>query len=187
MSPVGSPNEAELVALAKGGDKEAFEQLLVPHLTTLVAYCQTICGDSHLAEDVVQETSLIAFRKLNLFFPEADFFSWLKAIARREALFARRRRGGSPKVPVEDLVEAAYEEPGRREATREELALARCLELLPERSRRVVRSHYFEDSRLPPIAEVMRISLSTVKWVLYRARLSLLDCVEGRLKGESIE
>lgn len=187
MNPAMGSGQAELLDRAKGGDREAFERLLVPHLPMLLAYCRTILGDAHLAEDAVQESSLIAFRKLNHFFPEADFATWLKAIARLEALSARRLSHRGSKLVAEALIEEAYEDPAPPELGREEQALARCLERLQDRARHVVRSYYFEGSKLTRIAEALRMNLNTVKWVLYRARLGLLECVARHLKGSVAE
>ena len=89
---MSADDESDLLDKAKAGDGAAFELLLVPHLPMLFAYSRAICGDYHAAADVVQETALIALRRLDHFFPEADFAAWLKAIARREALSARARR-----------------------------------------------------------------------------------------------
>ena len=83
--------DAALLARAKKGDAIAFEHLIAPHLPMLFAYSRAICLDFHAAQDVVQESAIIAFRNLNHLFPEADFSTWLRAIARRQALEARRK------------------------------------------------------------------------------------------------
>src|SRR5438105_576107 len=84
-------NETELIARAKKGDAPSFEHLMTPYLSMLFAYSRAICSDYHAAQDVVQETAIIAFRNLDHLFPEADFPTWLRAIARRQALDARRK------------------------------------------------------------------------------------------------
>ena len=81
---------------------------MLPHLAALLAYSRAICGDFHAAQDVVQETALIAYRNLDRFFAEADFATWLKAIARRQALAARRKLGRH-RLAAEELLEAVYE------------------------------------------------------------------------------
>jgi len=174
--------DAELLRRAREGDPKAFEDLLGPHLPMLLAYARTVCGDYHLAQDAVQETALIAFRKLHLYFGEADFAAWLKAIARREALAARRKR----LIPAaETILEQAFDDPGPEAVAPEREALRRCLEELDARggrSARVVRAHYFEGTPLAEIARTTATNLNTVKTILHRARLLLEECVRRRMQ-----
>jgi RNA polymerase sigma-70 factor, ECF subfamily len=177
--------EAELLALARNGDARAFEQALLPHLPMLFAYSRAICGDFHAAQDVVQETSLVAFRNLHHLFPEVDFVIWLKAIARRQSLAARRKLYRFPTV-AEELLEKVYEEPSLvAEGPRQE-ALQECLKLLAGRMTEVVRGHYFQGRKLAELAGLLNLSEGAVKQMLYRSRLRLLECVNKRLRGESL-
>ncbi len=174
--------ENDILRRARAGDREAFERLILPHLPMLMAYCRTICGDYHAAQDAVQETALIAYRKLHLYFGEADFASWLKAIARREALSARRKTRRAA-AAGEEIIEAAFDDPSPEAAAHEREALRKCLEALAlhnERGARVVRAHYFDGSPLAEIARAMAANLNTVKTILHRARLSLEECVQRK-------
>lgn len=178
-------SEADLLAQAKTGSKGAFESVIRPHLPMLFAYSRAICGDYHHAQDVVQETALIAFRNLSHLFPEADFAAWLKAIARRQALAARRKlaKRGSW---TDEAFEAAYDNPTSDAVAAERNALLKCLEGLETRAGQVVRRHYFEGQKLQHVSETMNLNLNTVKTVLFRARLALQECVRQRLQiGEA--
>ena len=173
---------------AKKGDPDSFTRLFSPHIPMLQAYARFICGDYHLAQDVVQETGLIAFRNLERFFPDADFASWLKAIVRHRAITAREKK--SRMAPLEprltEALEEAYADPTPQALGPEEEALGRCLEARAakdERSARVVRTFYFEGSPVARIAELLRLNLNTIKTLLHRARLTLQGCVERRLRG----
>jgi RNA polymerase sigma-70 factor (ECF subfamily) len=149
----------------------------------LLSYCRTICIDYHLAQDAVQETAMIAFRKLHLYFGEADFAAWLKAIARREALSARRKRLGALSNVVERLIESAFDDPSVEDAGPEREALARCLEGLGQhdaRAARVVHEHYYKGLPLAQIGAALATNLNTVKTILHRARLTLEECVRRR-------
>ena len=99
--------DAELLDLARAGKPEAFERLVEPYVPMLLAYSRAVSGDYHLAMDVVQQTLLVAYRKLHHFFPEADFGVWLRAIARRTV---------GPR-PVAHVVGDLVVEPARREVT----------------------------------------------------------------------
>jgi RNA polymerase sigma-70 factor (ECF subfamily) len=182
---MNASQEMDLLAQARSGNVAAFESALVPHLPMLFAYSRAICRDYHLAQDVVQETALIAFRNLHHLFPEAEFASWLKAIARRQALAAARKATRlNPRT--EEALEAAYADPMPEALAAEREALARCLEALDTRAGRLVRGHYFEGQKLAHLAAALGMKLNTVKTVLYRARLGLQECVERRLALENI-
>jgi RNA polymerase sigma factor (sigma-70 family) len=184
---MASDPDGELLERARQGDAEAFEQLLSPHLPMLLAYSRAICGDYHAAQDVVQETALVAYRNLDHLFPEVDFAVWLRAIARRQALAARRalNRVGLIGPVGESLLEQAYLEPTPAFEGERAEALRHCLAELSGRMSEVVRAHYFQGSPLAQVARVMDTTLAAVKQLLYRARLWLLACVNRRLKLEN--
>lgn len=179
-----SPDESELLGRAKGGNRQAFEALLAPHLPGLLAYIRVICGDHHAAHDALQQTLLIAYRKLGLFFAEADFATWLRAIARREALDMRKKLARAPSA-VLDLIEACYEDPVPHEPSPRARALDECLKRLDGRAGDVVRGHYFDGTNLEAMARGMGTSVSSVKQLLYRVRLSLRECIRKRLGTET--
>ncbi len=177
-------NEVELLAQAQAGDAAAFEEAVKPHLPMLFAYSRAICGDYHAAQDVVQESVLIAFRKLSHFFPEADFATWLRAIARREALNARKKLAKVMLV-TEEAIERYYSDASSEAGSPEREALQVCLKLLAGRMSKVIRGHYFEGRPLAELATSMNQTVSAVKQLMYRARLTLRDCVRRRLAQES--
>lgn len=177
-------SEARLIELAKAVDREAFAHALGPYLPMLYAYSRSICADHHVAEDVVQQTALIAYRKLNYLFPEVDFATWLKGIARREAL-SERRKSARHRSVVEELIESVYDDPTEEAVGPEREALGECLKKLKGQSAEIVGAHYFDGQRLVEIARVRKLNCNTVRTVLHRARLALEECVRSKLSVES--
>ena len=177
--------ESRLIAAAKGGNKEAFERALRPHLPMLFAYSRAIVGDFHAAEDVVQETAQIAYRKLNFLIPEADFAGWLKAIARRQALAARRKLTRTSLV-AEEVIERVYQDLAPAAEGRQGEALTECLDGLEGRAADVVKAHYFEGIKLTELAPRMDMTPVAVRQLLHRVRVVLLDCMRRRLGAESV-
>jgi RNA polymerase sigma-70 factor (ECF subfamily) len=177
-------SETRLLAAARGGDPQAFERALRPHLAGLFAYARAICGDFHAAEDVVQETAEIAYRKLAYLIPEADFMGWLKAIARRQALSARRKMGKAV-LAMDAVLERVYQEPARASEGRKGEALAECMDRLDGRAAQAVKGHYFEGLKLGELAARMDMSPAALRQLVHRVRVLLLDCVRRRLAVES--
>ena len=176
--------ESRLIAAAKIGNKEAFEKALRPHLPMLFAYSRAIVLDFHAAEDVVQETAQIAYHKLNFLIPEADFAGWLKAIARRQALAARRKLTKTSLV-TEEVIERVYQDLAPATEGRRGEALTECLDGLEGRSADVVKAHYFEGVKLSDLAPRMDMTPMAVRQLLHRVRLLLLDCVRRKLGVEN--
>jgi RNA polymerase sigma-70 factor (ECF subfamily) len=175
--------EAGLLARAKKGDAPAFERLITPYLPMLFAYGRAICGDYHAAQDVVQETAIIAFRNLGHLFPEADFPTWLRAVARRQALEARRKLHRQARF-AEEAIERTYQEPSPPSVTIQRTLLVDCIRALGDRGQTVVQEHYFQGSKLTEVAARLKMSLAAVKQLLYRARKLLEECVRKRQGAE---
>jgi RNA polymerase sigma-70 factor, ECF subfamily len=89
--------EEELLARVKGGDGEAFGELVSPHLGMLYRVAARTTRDSSLAEDAVQETLVIAHRQIGRYQAGTSIRAYLAAIAvRRSLTLVRseiRRRG----------------------------------------------------------------------------------------------
>ena len=84
MSPSESPDEL-LVVAAILGNLEAFEELVVRYRPAVVRLARTIVGADH-AEDVAQDSLLLAFKALPGIEEPRKFGAWLSAITRHRAL-----------------------------------------------------------------------------------------------------
>jgi len=93
--PIATPRVTQddrvLVALARDGDRAAFDELVRRHADGLYAVVVRLCADRHEAEEVTQEAFLRAWRGLPAFRGDAQFFTWLYRIGVNEA---RRRADG---------------------------------------------------------------------------------------------
>ena len=143
-----------------------------------------------MAEDIAQQTLLIAYRKIDSLEDPAAFPAWLRGIARLESLAAMRRRGREFPVAPEvlqqmDEVYRQFEEQFPAETWEERFRLVEeCYGQLPETLQTVCRLHYFEDRKAWEIAEALTINLNAVLKRLERARTAIRDCVQQRLAGE---
>src|SRR5260370_35895300 len=89
---------ADLIARARGGDEEAFRQLVDPYRSALHVHCYRILGSPQDAEDALQETLLAAWRGLGGFEGRASVRTWLYRIATSPRLNAPRSASRRPPV-----------------------------------------------------------------------------------------
>jgi RNA polymerase sigma factor (sigma-70 family) len=167
-----------------------FEVLAKQHEPMLLAYIRSLVSDHKLAEDIAQQSFLIAYRKIgSLKDPEA-FPAWLRGIARLEALSAMRRR--EREFPVEpdvlqqlDEAYRVFEQQRPTETWEERFHLVEeCYQRLPEALQTVCRLHYFEGRKAWQIAESLSLNLNAILKRLERARNALRDCVRSKLADE---
>jgi RNA polymerase sigma-70 factor (ECF subfamily) len=166
-------------------DAETFERLCAKHRPAVLAYAYTCSRRLDVAEDIAQETLLIAFRKRDQYFPEADFKSWLISIA-RNLWFRERERlqmGERTSRYIEENAQLIFggDEYDEKRWEQECGALSGCLEKLQKVDREIIQAHFTQDLTYDQIAQDMNQSLSWVKVRMFRARATLLQCVRGAL------
>ena len=167
-------DEADLIERARAGDAAAGEALARIYLTPLWRFANRYLHNQDDAADAVQETWLRVFRALPTFRRGAPFAPWLWRIAANVCtdIYRRRRRT----VPLEDIPEPVsgdlVEEGTIDRLSREQAsaAVARAVERLPERYRRVVELRYSAGLPVEEIARILGVPPGTVKTHLYRAR-----------------
>src|SRR6266496_6250880 len=96
MKNISMENEVELLESARAGNQEAFGQLIEPYRQELLVHCYRILGSFEDAEDILQETLLRAWKRLDSFEGRSSLRAWLYKIAtnvRLDALDMRKRRG----------------------------------------------------------------------------------------------
>ena len=169
--------DADLVRESLEGNQLSFQLLVERYQDRMFAVVRHYLRNAVEIEDVVQETFLKCFRKLETFQHNASFSTWLHRIAVNTALDYMKRRGRSPVTAVEDpevvgegqgtpvrSPDAGMEADEIAEITRE------VLDGLPEIFRTVLVLREFEEMPYQEIAEVLEISIGTVESRLFRAR-----------------
>ncbi|MFK7692939.1 RNA polymerase sigma factor [Paenibacillus sp. HJGM_3] len=86
-------DDRELVERARGGDQEAFSELVRKHRAQAFGWANHITRDEHMAEDVVQDALIRAFLHLGTLVDTGRFLPWLQRIIRNQA-YMKLRRGG---------------------------------------------------------------------------------------------
>lgn len=174
---------------------KAFEILAEQHRPMLQTYVRALVyGDRHRAEDVVQETLLTAFQRLDSFRPGENFGSWLRGIARNKALESHRSQRQQRVVADSRIIEGMEEVyrtldtplPGT-ETWQERLErwLQHCLGLLSARLKNAVERVYHDNLSLAQAAAVENASADAVAQRLTRARQLLRECVQKQSASEA--
>jgi RNA polymerase sigma-70 factor, ECF subfamily len=162
MKPAPDP---DLVRTAKAGDEAAFEQLLRPLIDPAYRFACIMLNDPNAAEDVVQEASVRAWRKLEQLRDGFDPQPWFLGIVANQCRSLRRTRWWWT-AKVADV-------PGTIETTDERIVrdqdLRNAILQLRPRDRAIVTLHYFLDLPLEEVAAVTQQSVAAVRSQLYRA------------------
>jgi len=182
--------DVQLVEEALGGNQLSFQLLIERYQERIFALARHYTRSAVEVEDIVQDTFLKAYRRLETFQRQSSFSTWLYRIAVNTALDFLKRMGRSPVQAVEDPELSAS--PVRAQAgsgvavaapdarlRREEIAriTAEVLAELPEIFRTVLVLREFEDLSYQQMADVLGISIGTVESRLFRARARFKDAM----------
>ena len=156
-------SDLELVEDVKQGDRKAFSELVQRHQRALLRLSLRFLKDQMLAEDVVQESFIKAYEKLNLFEGRSSFKSWLFQIAVNTA---KNRLRSIPHEHINiDDVHLGVDPGAENHMVRGDLTklLRAEVDLLPERQRIALTLRIFEDLSFKEIAEIMGCPYDTAK------------------------
>lgn len=167
--------DAETIAAVLTGRREAFAELVCRYEDAVHAAAMGVLRDHHAAQDVCQETFVVAYRQLGTLREPASFGSWILRIARSQALNAIRRR--LPERPLDDSPEPSAAHNNGCLDTDDERLLTAVLEL-PDHERTVVMLRYFAGQSLERIAGMTGQPVGTVGAQLHRARARLRSMLE---------
>jgi RNA polymerase sigma-70 factor (ECF subfamily) len=183
-----------LLQRAQTGDTEAFCELVCEHEARLFRQAILFCGDATQAEDLAQETLVIAWQRLDRFDGRCRLFTWLCGILLNLARNAARKKMPAPlstlprgaradaDASLAALVDSARSPVEQLQAAERSLAIRHCLDRLPDIHREVIYLRFFVDDSLENIANALGCSLGTVKSRLFHALEKLSAMPElGRL------
>jgi RNA polymerase sigma-70 factor (ECF subfamily) len=178
-----------LVERARGGDLEAFNELVLLHQDHLWALVVRLVPDPDQASDAVQEAFLSAYRNLRSF-RGGSVRSWLGRIAINAAMDAQRYRKRRPAQPYPELEDDAWQPPAGAEADPERSAiaaersraLAQALAEITDDQRTAIVLYDVEGYDYHEIAELTGVSLGTVKSRIHRGRLAMRGLLDDRIE-----
>lgn len=164
--------DSDLVALARKGDRVAFEKLYRRHRNRVFGLVWRLCGgDNALAEDLLQEAFVRAWQKLDSFRGASRFSTWLHRLSVNVALSDRRIR--VKRLERETTLEGTAERTvaGEKDVyAGERMDLEQAIAKLPERARTVLVLYDIEGYTHAEIAEIAGMAVGSSKAQLHRAR-----------------
>lgn len=194
------PDEA-LVERARGGDLPSFEALVERHQDRVYRVAMRLLRNETDAREILQETLVSAWQNLDTFAGRAQFGSWIYRVAVNAALMLMRSRRRHPAVSVDALPPGALDEivtdgaaavagpasgPGsdwsRRpddqlQSTELKQHIQQAVDGLPEILRVVFVLRDVEGLSTEETADLLAITVPTVKTRLHRARLALRGAI----------
>ncbi len=193
-------NESELVAQAKQGNQDAFTTLVKHYEKNIYRLTLNFVRDPGVAEDLLQETFLRAYVKLDQFQGDSRFYTWLVRIAVNFALMELRQRRRSGKfISLDEPVEADGEALPRdiedwgknpeEQYSHAELQqiLQAALSRLEPSYRAVVYLRDVEGYSTEEAAAMLNLSIPATKSRLLRGRLELRELLNDRFRPARAE
>lgn len=191
-----SMSEVNLLESARSGNEDAFNSLIEQHRHELIVHCYRVFGSIQDAEDMVQETILRAWQRLETFADRGTFRSWLYRIATNICLDTLRKRTKQESIEEPDassseelvldesiwvdalpnkFISELVADPEATYTQQESVALAfvRVLQILPPRQRSILILRDVLNWRASEVADLLNITGSSVTSALHRARVTM--------------
>lgn len=188
MQPMAA-EDLTLVEETLTGNQLSFQLLVERYQDRIFGLARHYTKSTVEVEDIVQDTFIKAYRRLETFQRQSSFSTWLYRIAVNTALDFLKRAGRNPVRAVEDpeltgsLGATASGRPSiaapDASLEREEIAsiTREALEELPEIFRTVLVLREFEEMAYQDMADLLGISIGTVESRLFRARARFKDAL----------
>lgn len=176
-----SDEDVAMMLRVKRGDEAAFEGLIERHQARVLGTVAKMLAGATDAEDIAQQVFLRVWQSAARYEPTAKFTTWLLTITRNLVFNEMRRLRRAKWVPIEGDDHAPRDFPDEQTpdasqnaaASDLQAAIARAISHLPEQQRLALILRRYEDLPYEEIAEILHVSIPSVKSLLFRARTTL--------------
>jgi RNA polymerase sigma-70 factor (ECF subfamily) len=167
-------------------DQERFLRLWGAAQPAVAGYIGSVVRDSAAAKDVLQETSLVLFRKFAEYDEQRPFLGWALGVAKFQVLGYRRDAARDLLRFDQELLDQFTDRWARSAPASYDSAgmLETCLGRLEQRARQLVQWRYFEDLTAEEIARRSTTTGAAVRVFLQRIRAQLRACLEKQMQLE---
>jgi RNA polymerase sigma-70 factor, ECF subfamily len=181
--------DAELVKRVQGGDTTAFDLLVQKYQHKVINLVSRFVSDKSECQDIAQDAFIKAYRAINSFRGDSQFYTWLYRIAANTAknhLASRARKSPGYSVDVDDAQHFEGESGLKEYANPENLLLTdeikatvfRAIENLPDDLKSAITLREIDGLSYEEIADVMDCPIGTVRSRIFRAR----DVIDKELR-----
>ncbi len=191
MSNMTRERETEIIGAVRGGDINAFEELVLEYQTRVYNIALKMTGNAEDAFDISQEAFLKAFKALDGFRGEASFGSWIYRLTANLSIdFLRRQARHRPDKTVyidddtdedrpAEIPDVTYEPQAVLENMELRESIEAGLKRLPDEQRLIIVMRDVDGLSYSEISEALDMELGTVKSRIFRARARLASFLTG--------
>lgn len=167
---------------------EMFSRLLVRNQQRILGFIFSLVHDRQAASEILQDVSMVLWRKFDRYEPGTDFAAWAMSVARL-SIFEWRRRQSKLPLPLDDeelerlsdeAVSVGFDFEERLKALQE------CLKRLAVSDRELLNERYSANEAMSRIAERICISRVALYKRLNRIHVSLLACIRRKMSERAV-
>jgi RNA polymerase sigma factor (sigma-70 family) len=172
--------QAHLIEKCKNDDSRAQMQLYDQYCKAMFNTAYNFVKDDDIAQDVMQEAFIKAFKKIETFSGEATFGAWLKRIVVNQSLDWIKKQKIQTVELNDNIVYMADEEPWEVDAEIKLSAIYKCIEELPQKCKNVVKLYLLEGYDHQEVAQILEISEVASRSQLSRGKSKLKELLIHR-------
>lgn len=171
---------------ASQSDEHDFGRLFVQYQPRIYGYIRSLVVGRDDAEDLLQETASVLWRKFDEFQPGSNFLAWALSVARYQVLYFRQQQRRNVLQFSERFIDAVAADTVADSVWLGDLQemLDECMERLTPPDRDLIALRYQSDATTKSVAEQLGRPPSTVYNAIHRIRRALVECVERAMKKE---
>lgn len=182
----------KLLNLIALGDNKAVETIYRHYQASVYAFIRLRVRDDQAAEEILNDTFMIAIQKPAQYNGTSEFKTWLCGIAKNVCgTWMRKQNSGLARSIVEineevfdNLPSPDWDIVSRLESQEMDDVLRECIDQLPVTHKEAFFWTWFEEEPMEIVAERLECSLGTIKSRLFNARAKIADCVKGVFESE---
>ena len=170
------------------GDTQAYRYFLTQYKDMAFSLAVSVVKDEFIAEEIVQDAFMKAFRAMNSFNFQSKFSTWFYRIVTNEALMRLKKMKREIVVFTAEYTEDSLDEDvlsALQEDEHHHLVNA-ALNMLAPKESLVLRLFYLEEESIKTVCEITGWSASNTKVLLHRARKSMLSAVNHLLNQAKV-
>jgi RNA polymerase sigma-70 factor (ECF subfamily) len=184
-------SDQEIIDSVRKGNSSDYSILVDRYKNKAFSMLKRMLKNEFDAEEILQDCFLKAYKSLNNFKGEAKFSTWFYRIVYNSALTklsSQKRRTETEMTSVEDHInlESEYNSNEIEKMDVNHL-IHKTISKLPERYSAIITMFYLNEMTIDEISEVMEISISNVKVMLFRSRNALRDLILKTKLAEELQ